>query len=57
MLTMSAIECMPAIIKHKLISQHEGDLLTAAINAQVVEPQDVVLFQCINVLTIGRVRE
>ena len=54
MVTMSAQECMPAILKYGLISLTESEQLIADIEKEVVNPENAVLFQCKNVLTVGR---
>lgn len=53
MLTMSAIECLPAIIGEQLITKTDADKLIEALRQEVVE-SDAALHQCTNVLTIGR---
>lgn len=53
MVTMSASECMPAILKQGLIEPKAADDLIAAIDAEVVQPKEARLFQCVNVLTVG----
>lgn len=53
MVTMSAKECMPAIISSQLISEEAGSELIIAIEKEVVKPKDAILFQCVNVLTVG----
>jgi 2-polyprenyl-3-methyl-5-hydroxy-6-metoxy-1,4-benzoquinol methylase len=54
MVTMSAVECAPALEKAGLISQSEAKSLISAIDEEVVKQQDVILFQCINMLVVGQ---
>lgn len=53
MVTMSAVECMPALEKTGLITELEAKRLIVDINNEIIEKNDVILFQCINMLVIG----
>jgi ubiquinone/menaquinone biosynthesis C-methylase UbiE len=53
MVELSAIECMPAIQEANLIRPIEAEHLIKALNDEITIPPTTVLFQCVNVLTVG----
>lgn len=55
MVTMSAAECLPAIQKAGLVDERTAESLIAGIEREVVEPEETVLVQCDNVLTVGEI--
>jgi predicted O-methyltransferase YrrM len=53
MVVLSAIECMPAIQGASLIQPLEAEALIQALDKEITFPPNTVLFQCVNVLTVG----
>lgn len=53
MVTMSADECAPAIIKAGLISTPDMQSLVKNMKTEVVDAEDTTLYQCENILTLG----
>lgn len=53
LVAMSAVECLPAIQKAGLVDEKTANAIIEGIETEVVKPDETILVQCENVLTVG----